>query len=59
MLIPNMRQELGEKRWNGKVYKYLTETIIILAVLLALFLLWLFTTLTNKKKTPEDPRTEG
>jgi regulatory protein YycI of two-component signal transduction system YycFG len=37
-----------------KLYKYLTETIFIVAVLLALFLLWLYITLTGTKKSRKD-----
>ena len=32
------------------MYEYATEIIFLLAVLLGLFLLWLFTFLTGKKK---------
>lgn len=43
----------GEKEVESKLYKYLTETIFILAVLLGLSLLWLFARRINPANTKE------
>ena len=37
------------------MYKYLTKTIFVMAVLLGLFLLWLFSVLTRKRNPKRIP----